>query len=100
MSLDEIETKIRARLTDLTGLGARIKFNVEDTGIIMLDGKAMPPAVSREDGEAETTITISADNLAKLIDGGLNPTIAYTLGKLKIQGSMGYALKLSSMLED
>lgn len=100
MSLDTIESKMKARLMDLNGLGARIKFVVEDEGVLMLDGKALPPVLSREDGEAETTITMTADNLAKLIDGELNPTIAYTLGKLKVQGSVGYALKLSSMLED
>ena len=100
MSLDVIEAKMKTRLMDLNGLGARIKFVVEDEGQLMLDGKAIPPTLSREDGEADTTITMTADNLAKLIDGELNPTIAYTMGKLKVQGSVGYALKLSSLLED
>lgn len=100
MSLDTIEAKIKSRLMDLNGLGAKIKFVVEDTGVLMLDGKAVPPVLTREDGDADTTITMSLDNLTKLIDGELNPTIAYTMGKLKVQGSVGYALKLSSLLED
>jgi putative sterol carrier protein len=100
MSLDQVEAKIRSRLTDLNGLGARVKFVVEGEGALLLDGKAFPPTLSREDGEADTTITMTEDNLMKLLDGQLNPTIAYTLGKLKVQGSMGYALKLSSILED
>jgi len=43
---------------------------------------------------------MTGENMLKLLDGQLNPTIAYTLGKLKVQGSMGLALKLSSLLED
>lgn len=100
MSLDEIEAKIAARLPSLTGLGARIRFVVEEGGSLLLDGKALPPTLSHAEGEAETTITMSADNMLKLVSGELNPTIAYTLGKLKVQGSVGYALKLASMLDD
>lgn len=100
MSLDDIESRIAARLPSLVGLGARIRFVVEEGGSLLLDGKALPPTLSRADGEAETTITMSADNMLKLVSGELNPTLAYTLGKLKVQGSMGYALKLSSMLDD
>ena len=99
MSIDAVEAKMKTRLMDLNGLGAKIKFVLDD-GMLLLDGKAMPPSVTRDDGEADTTITISNDNMIKLMDGQLNPTIAYTLGKLKVQGSMGYALKLASMLED
>ena len=99
MSIDAVEAKMKTRLMDLNGLGAKIKFVLDD-GMLLLDGKAMPPSVTRGDGEADTTITISNDNMMKLMDGQLNPTIAYTLGKLKVQGSMGYALKLASMVED
>ncbi len=100
MSLDQVEAKMRMKLMDLSGLGARVKFIVDGQGTLLLDGKAIPPSLSREDGEAETTITMTEENLIKLLEGELNPTIAYTLGKLKVQGSMGYALKLSSMLEE
>ena len=39
-------------------------------------------------------------DLQKLIDGNLNPTLAYMTGKLKVEGSMGVALKISQLLED
>ncbi len=50
--------------------------------------------------DADCTIRISAENLAKLIDGELNPMMAYTLGKLKIDGSMGVAMKVAALLEE
>ncbi len=36
----------------------------------------------------------------KLIDGSLNAMMAYTLGKLKIEGSMGIAMKVAALLEE
>ena len=46
------------------------------------------------------TIRLSIADMQKLITGGLNPTLAYTLGKLKVDGSLGYAMKLASVLDD
>jgi putative sterol carrier protein len=37
--------------------------------------------------------------MQQLIDGRLSPTLAYTLGQIKIDGSLGVAMKLASMLE-
>ena len=51
-------------------------------------------------GDADTTITINAQNLEKLMQGGLDPTLAYMTGKLKVEGKMGVALKLTSMFAD
>ena len=53
-----------------------------------------------EDGEADSTLTLSPEALQQMIDGALDPTFAYMTGKLKISGSMGVALKLAAMLED
>ena len=46
------------------------------------------------------TMRISAENLEKLIAGTLDPTMAYMTGKLKVEGKMGVALKINSMLSD
>jgi putative sterol carrier protein len=43
-------------------------------------------------------LKISQANLQKLITGKLDPMLAFTMGKLKVKGSMGIAAKLSSML--
>ena len=52
------------------------------------------------DGPADTTIRISEDNLEKLLTGALDPTLAYMTGKLKVEGSLGVAMKLTSLLGD
>ena len=43
---------------------------------------------------------LSDQDLQKLMAGNLDPTLAYMTGKLKVEGSMGVALKLTSMFSD
>ncbi len=100
MSLDSIADELRRNLMRFAGLNHTVKFAFDEGGVLLLDGTVTPPTLSTEDGEAETTLRLSLDNAEKLIAGSLNPTLAYTLGKLKIDGSLGVALKLAGMLED
>lgn len=99
MSLDQVTAALEQRLMDLTGLGYCVRFDFGDDGAITVDGRKTPPVID-EDVEPDTTIRLSTENGLKLLDGTLNPTLAYTMGKLKVEGSMGVALKVASMLEE
>lgn len=100
MSLETIEQEIRSNLMRFAGLGYRVKFTFDDGTIFLLDGTETPPTLSTGDGEADCTLRLSVENMEKLMAGTLNPTLAYTLGKLKVDGSIGVALKLASIMED
>jgi putative sterol carrier protein len=101
MDLTELTEELRKRAGQNVKLGYKVKFILEDSGIIFWDGTEHPPAIDNEDkSDPTTTITISAENLKKLMDGMLDPTLAYMTGKLKVEGSMGVALKLTSMFSD
>ena len=101
MELSELTDELRKRAGQNVKLGYKVKFILEDDGIIFWDGTEHPPAVDNEDKpDATTTIKISPENLKKLMDGALDPTLAYMTGKLKVEGSMGVALKLTSMFAD
>ena len=100
MSLDDAERAFAPRLMELAGLGARVAFDFGEAGALTVDGRAVPPTLTRGAGEAECTIGLTLENFHKLVSGELNPTLAYMTGKLKISGSMGYAMKLTAMLED
>lgn len=99
MSKETIAAEIRGHLMQFAGLGYRVKFAFDEGGALLLDGTATPPTLTEEDGEADCTIRASLDNALKLINGQLNPMMAYTMGKLKIEGSVGVALKMASMME-
>ncbi len=100
MSRADIVQALSARLGDFAGFGYRVAFDLGEAGIVAVDGTQNPPALHDEAGEAACTIRLSAADMAKLITGGLNPMMAYTLGKLKIEGSMGVAMKVASLLEE
>jgi putative sterol carrier protein len=99
MSLETATDQIRAQLPQLATLGYKVKFAIADEGVILVDARQMPPTLSNDDGEADCTIRLSEDRLAQLIDGRLSPTLAYTLGQIKVEGSLGVAMKLASLLE-
>lgn len=99
MSIETFAEVVRSHLMQFAGLGYKVKFSFDEGGALLLDGTVTPPSLTEEDGEADCTIRASLDNAIKLINGELNPTMAYTLGKLRIDGSVGVALKMASMLE-
>lgn len=102
MELSDLTDELRRRAGQNLRLGYKVKFILEeDEGVIFWDGTLHPPAIDNEDkGDVTTTIKISPENLKKLMDGALDPTLAYMTGKLKVGGSMGVALKLTSMFAD
>lgn len=100
MSIDQVTSALKQRLIDLSGLGYCVRFDFGDDGAIVVDGRSTPAVIADDDAEPDTTIRLSIDNGLKLLQGSLNPTLAYTMGKLKVDGSMGVALKVASMLEE
>ena len=99
MSIDTVAEGIRGNLMQFAGLGYTVKFAFDEGGVLLLDGTATPPTLSQEDGEADCVIGSTLDNAVKLMNGELNPMLAYSMGKLRIDGSVGVALKMASMME-
>lgn len=102
MSLETVTTQIQAHLPQLAGLGYKVRFAL-DGGTILIDGTTTPPTLAPadpgDDAEADCTIRLTEDRLTQLLDGRLSPTLAYTLGQIKVEGSLGVAMKLASLLE-
>ena len=69
-------------------------FVIEDEGAIMIDENG----VRAGDEPAEVTLTASRETFEGILDGSVNPTMAFMSGKLKIDGSMGVAMQLGSAL--
>ena len=70
------------------------KFVIEGEGAIVLDAQG----VRAGDEDTDVTLTASADTFEGMMKGDVNPTMAFMQGKLKIDGSMGQAMKLASVL--
>ena len=76
------------------GFDGVAKFVIEGEGAIMLD----PEGVRAGDEPADVTMTATAEVFKRILDGDLNPTMAFMQGKLAVDGSMGLAMKLGSVL--
>jgi putative sterol carrier protein len=100
MSLESTTEGLKAKAAAAAPLGHTVKFDLGGDGTIFWDGTGATPVINNEAAEAETTISISLDDLQKLSAGELDATMAYMTGRLKIDGSMGVALKIGQVLGD
>ncbi len=99
MSLEQHTAMIGEKTEKAADLDKKVKFNLTDEGIIHIDATVSPPQVTNDDLDADVTFTLSMENFEELIDGSLNPQMAFMMGKLKIEGDMGLALKLADIFE-
>lgn len=100
MSLETITENIKGKMALAVGLDAKVKFDFGDYGLIHVDATQSPPEISHEDNEADCTLRCSIDTFQGFIDGTADPTMAFMMGKLKVDGSMGLAMKLNAIIED
>ncbi|PRQ03803.1 SCP2 sterol-binding domain-containing protein [Enhygromyxa salina] len=98
MSLETVTETIKGRVGDDAGLGATLKFDMGTVGVVFIDGKAQPNTVSNDNKDADCTIGLSLEDLEAMMAGDLAPTTAFMAGKLKVDGDMGVAMKLQSIM--
>ena len=79
------------------GMTASYKFNIDGAGSWNVDVDDGKVTVTEDGGDADTTITASAETFTKIANGEQNPTAAYMSGKLKVSGDMGQAMKLQKL---
>ena len=70
------------------------KFVIEDEGTIMMDENGARPG----DEPADVTMIASAETFQGILDGSVDPTMAFMSGKLKVDGSMALAMQLGAAL--
>jgi putative sterol carrier protein len=90
--IDAAVKALNAKLSD--GFDGVAKFVIPGEGAIMLDADG----VRAGDDEAEVTLTAEADVFRAILDGDMNATAAFMQGKLAVDGNMGLALKIGTVL--
>lgn len=98
MSLESATTAIRNKVGQDCGLGASLKFDMGDDGVILIDATVVPNIVTNDDGDAQCTISVALKDLDAMMAGDLDPTVAFMSGKLRVEGDMSIAMKLTSVM--
>ncbi len=76
------------------GFDGVAKFEIKDEGAIIIDDAGARAG----DDAAGVTLTADADTFQSILEGDLDPTAAFMTGKLSVDGDMGLAMKLGSVL--
>ena len=97
MSIENIVAQFEKRASSSSPIGGKLKFEVDGMSII-IDGSGDSNIVNAGDGDADCTISLTAEVLEKLRDGEINPMMAVMGGQIKISGDMGLAMKVQSLM--
>ena len=98
MSLEAVTAGLKEKVGEDCGLGAKLKFDFGDDGLMVLDATQVPNTVSNEDSDVQCTMVLTIENFMEMAEGKLDGTAAFMSGKLKIQGDMSIAMKLGPIL--
>lgn len=100
MTLDTVTQQIQQKMQMAAGLNAVVKLDFGDQGLIIADTTQSPATISHEDQEADLTLVCSLETFEAILNGTQDPNIAFMMGKLKVKGPMGLAMKINSILDD
>ena len=89
-----VEAAVAALDAKAKGFDGTAKFVIEDEGAVYIDANGARAA----DDEADVTLTASRETFEGILAGDVNPTTAFMMGKLKVDGSMGVAMQLGQKL--
>jgi putative sterol carrier protein len=75
-----------------------VTFDIEDVGTILVTNGEIQTIDNTANSDADVTISASLDTFREIFDGELSPTAAYMTGRMRIDGDMSMAMKLSQIL--
>lgn len=95
-TFDEVVAILADRIKAVPAFGKQLRFQLDD-GIMHIDGTTTPPTVTKADGPADLTISVSVDNFSKLLHKEIKPMTAFTTGKIKLKGDVSSAMALQKI---
>lgn len=97
MTLEEATQKVKSIAETHAGkLGSKASFKFAE-GVIHIDDTVSPVEVSNNVKTSFCTMNMSLENFGKILNGDMNPMMAFMTGKMKIDGDKGVAMKLAGL---
>lgn len=97
----EIPNKLTENPSKAQGINAVYQFNItgDDGGTWVVDLTQDSDWVSEgPSSDADCTVTVASKDFVDMVTGKLPGPQAFMMGKLKIEGDMGLAMKLGNVL--
>ncbi len=101
---DPLETAaaaLRERLeaeAEWGGLDGIARFEIEDAGMIRVAGTEVVAGPEAAEGEVDVTISASLETFREVFEGALSPATAFMMGRMRVEGDIGTALKLGQII--
>ena len=105
MKFEELVTKVRGiaenvDASDKDFLAVQVNITGKSGGVFYVEVKDHKISVEPyEYNDRNCAISISLTDFNKLLDGKLDPVLAFGTGKLKVDGDVGKALEFSKLLK-
>ena len=107
MTYEQVVAKVKAKYenVDASSVGGTLAIQVNLVGknvegifyIEAKDGKVNVEPYDYHDNKA--VVTVAPTNLLKILDGKLTPVIAYTTGKVSVDGDPGAVMTLIDLVK-
>jgi putative sterol carrier protein len=94
---DVINQAVEALNAKLGGesFDSSVRVEIKSEGALIIDSGGARVCL---DDETECTLSADAETFQGMMDGSVNPTSAFMTGQLSVEGDMGAAMKLGSLL--
>lgn len=90
----------KADISNIDFLAVQVNLTDVTPGVFYVEVKDQQLNIAPYDYyDRSCAITVSSTNFNKLIEGKLDPVVAFTLGKLKVDGDLGKALEFAGLLK-
>ena len=105
MTFEKILENVRAKaakadVSDVDFLAVQINVLGEGAGVFYIEAKDGKVSVEPyEYNDRNCAITITADDLVKMMDGKFDPVAAFTQGRIQVTGDLGKALQFSDFIK-
>ncbi|MBQ1492707.1 MAG: SCP2 sterol-binding domain-containing protein [Blautia sp.] len=105
MNFQDLLAKVRATASTVNASGhdflaVQVNLTGDASGVFYVEVKDGNISVEPyEYNDRQCAITMNAKDFEKLMDGKLDPVLAFTLGKLKVDGDIAKALEFSKLVK-
>ncbi len=93
-SFEEMTQALRASAEAEPAGAKTLKIDMGETGVIRIAGST----VDNEDVPADCTVHVTHQDFEQIVSGELDPTAAFMSGKLRVDGDVGVAIELQTVI--